>query len=128
MTKMIHKLQIEKTFKTPSIQFDPDKGILEIEGRSIQNIPRDFYAPILNWIDNYNPKKGVKIMVRIQFYYYNTPSSKCILEILRKLEALHKRGHKVKIRWEYEQGDDDTLNSGETLKGLVDLPFDIVLI
>jgi len=53
---------------------------------------------------------------------------KCIRELLRKLEALHKRGTKVEIRWECEEGDDDSLSVGEGFKSLENLPFDIVVL
>ncbi|MBL4657134.1 MAG: DUF1987 domain-containing protein [Flavobacteriales bacterium] len=125
---MIEKLQIDETFKTPSIQFDPDIGTLEIEGRSILDIPRDFYTRILDWLDKYRPKKGLEISVRIQFYYYSTPSVKYIREIFKKMEALHQRGHKIEIKWECEEGDDDTLRDGEGFKVLVNLPFEIVIV
>ena len=39
--------------------------------------------------------------------YFNTATSKLILDILGKLEELHEAGHPVKVLWFYEVDDED---------------------
>ena len=47
-------------------------------------------------------------------------------DILRKLEALYKKGFKVKVVWQYEKEDEDSKEYGEDYKAILSLPFEIV--
>ena len=42
----MEKLLINSTETTPLVSFDPDNGLLEIEGRLIPEDVGDFFAPI----------------------------------------------------------------------------------
>lgn len=125
----MHKLIITSTETTPQINFDPEKGILEIEGRLIPEDVGTFFAPIFEWIDNFLPDDKQKlIIVRFCLFYYNTSSSKRILNIMKKLDALYLAGVNLKIRWEYEEGDEDSIQEGQDYKTFLKAPFEIVKI
>jgi len=81
---------IEGTPKTPSIKFDPSEGVFEISGRSIPENSVEFYRPLLEWLDQYKEVPLEKTVVKIRLEYFNTSSSKCILDVFKKLEAIHK--------------------------------------
>ena len=102
------KLIIEGTGTTPRVNFDADKGLLEIEGRLIPEDVGDFFAPIFAWIDNFSPEKEKLITVRFCLFYYNTSSSKRIFNMMKKLDALYLQGANLKITWEYEEGDEES--------------------
>jgi len=121
----MEKLIIKETFDTPAVNFDANKGVLEIEGRSILADPEVFYKPILKWLDEYRPGKGTKTVVRLQFYYYNTKSTEYILYLLKKIDELHKKGFDVKIKWEYEEGDEDAVSDGEKFGSMLSVPFEV---
>ena len=121
----MEKLIIKETFETPGVNFDPEKGVLEIKGRSILADPKDFYKPILKWLHEYRPGKGTKTVVRLQFYYYNTKSTQYILDLLKKTDALYKKGFDVKIKWEYEEGDEDAVSDGEQFGSMLSVPFEV---
>jgi hypothetical protein len=120
------KLIIENTETTPLVNFDPDKGILEIEGRLIPEDVGDFFAPIFAWIDNFTPDKENLITVRFCLFYYNTSSSKRIFSLMKKLDSLFVQGVNLKVRWEYEEGDEDSIQEGEDYKSFLKVPFEIV--
>ncbi|MCX6294561.1 MAG: DUF1987 domain-containing protein [Bacteroidetes bacterium] len=122
----MEKLLINSTETTPLVSFDPDNGLLEIEGRLIPEDVGDFFAPIFVWLENYLPENNKPILVRFCLFYYNTSSSKRIFNIMRKFDALYLKGIDLKIRWEYEEGDEDTVQEGEDYKTFLKVPFEIV--
>jgi hypothetical protein len=61
--------------------------------------------------------------VNIQLEYFNTSSSKCILDVFKKLEAIYKSGNEVVINWFYEEDDEDMLEAGEDYQSIIKIPF-----
>ncbi|MBI2967167.1 MAG: DUF1987 domain-containing protein [Bacteroidetes bacterium] len=120
------KLIIPETPRTPMVNFDPDAGIFEIRGRSIPENPEKFYTPLVEWLDRYTVKQDCPVTVKVLLYYYNTASSKRVVELFRKLDEVHKKGTIMKIIWEYERGDDDARWDGETMAKIISVPFEFV--
>ena len=120
---MIDNLIIETTVKTPEVKLNSN-GFLEISGKSIPENSIAFYQPLYAWIDNYATNPAAKTELKISLEYFNTSSSKCLLDVLRKLDVLNKSGKSsVSVTWYYEDGDDDMLEAGDDYKSLVPLPF-----
>ena len=86
----MEKIAIEGSPKTPTINFDTEKGLLEIKGRSIPENSIEFYKPLVDALEKYALKPQATTGVTIQLEYFNTSSSKCILDVFKKLEAIHK--------------------------------------
>ena len=95
-------ISIEGTTKTPTITFDTGKGVFEIKGRSIPENSIEFYKPLVDWLEKYAAKPQGTTNVNIQLEYFNTSSSRCILDVFKKLEAINKGGSQVIINWYYE--------------------------
>lgn len=116
-------INIESTPKTPSVTFDAVQGILVIKGRSIPENSVEFYRPMMEWLDKYSAQPTKKTNVNIQLEYFNTSSSKCILDIFKKLEAMHKKGNEIVINWFYEEDDEDMQEAGEDYQAIIQIPF-----
>lgn len=119
-------IKIEGTPKTPSVSFDAGKGLLEIKGRSIPENSIEFYKPLIEWLDVYGASPAPLTTVDIQLEYFNTSSSKCILDVFKKLESIYKSGHEVVINWYYEEDDEDMLEAGEDYQSIIKIPFKMV--
>ena len=117
---------IEGTQKTPSVKFDGKTGIIEIKGRSIPENSIEFYKPLVDWLEEYAKKPIEKTQVNVQLEYFNTSSSKCILDEFKKLEAIHKAKHDVVINWYYEEDDEDMLEAGEDYESIIRVPFKMI--
>ena len=119
-------LVIEGTQKTPVVEFDPQKGVLEIKGRSIPENSIEFYKPLVDWLEDYSDSTTSKTVVNIHLEYFNTSSSKCILDVFKKLESIHKSNNEVVINWYYEEDDEDMLEAGEDYESIIRVPFKMI--
>ena len=119
-------ISIEGTPKTPTVKFDAEQGIIEIKGRSIPENSIEFYKPLVDWLEDYKSDPLPKTKVNIQLEYFNTSSSKCILDVFKKLEAIHKSKNEVEINWFYEEDDEDMLEAGEDYESIIRIPFKMI--
>ena len=119
-------ISIEGTPKTPTIPFDTGNVVVEIKGRSIPENSIEFYKPLVDWLEKYAAKPQSTTSVNIQLEYFNTSSSKCILDVFKKLEAINKGGSQVTINWYYEEDDEDMLEAGEDYQAIINVPFRMV--
>ena len=119
-------IKIKGTDDTPNIILDKDNDIFEISGRSLPEDVSTFYEPILNWLDEYAENPNPKTVFFFFFVYFNTASSKLLLDILMKLEEMHENGNEVLIKWHYPEDDEDMQEAGEEYAEIVDVPFEQV--
>ncbi len=120
-------LEIKGTNKTPYIKFDPNTGVLEMKGRSIPENAVEFYKPLVDWLDKYAQDPKEHTVVNVQLEYFNTSSSKCILDVFKKLEDINKQeGKEVVINWYYEEDDEDMLEAGEDYQSILKIPFKMI--
>ncbi|PCJ85993.1 MAG: nuclear pore complex subunit [Flavobacteriales bacterium] len=122
-------LTIRGTPKLPMVNLDAEKGLVEIKGRSIPENSIAFYEPLVNWLNEYSKNPQPQTVFNIHLEYFNTSSSKCILDVFKKAENIHNDGKsKVVVNWYYEEDDDDMLEAGEDYQSIVDLPFEMIAV
>ncbi len=118
-------ITLQESPKTPYILMDPEKGLIEIKGRSIPENSVEFYRSVNNWLNEYAQGDMKPTKVRFQLEYFNTSSSKCILDIFKKLEAMHRKGWDVNISWCYDEDDEDMYESGEDYQSILSCPISL---
>ncbi|HQW06418.1 MAG: DUF1987 domain-containing protein [Flavobacteriales bacterium] len=124
----MESLQLEGNPKTPTVNFDPETGLFELKGRSIPENSIDFYKPLIDWLDRYGRSPKAKTALHVQLEYFNTSSSKCILDLFKKLEGIRATGNEVTVLWHYEADDEDMLEAGEDYAGIINIPFKMIQI
>jgi hypothetical protein len=107
----MERIVIEGTPKTPTISFDMVSGKLEIRGRSIPENSIEFYKPLVEHLEQYAGKPQ---------------SATNVLDVFKKLEAIHKGGSATIINWYYEQDDEDMLEAGEDYQAIISVPFKMI--
>ncbi|OQX96834.1 MAG: nuclear pore complex subunit [Bacteroidetes bacterium 4572_128] len=120
------KISITGSPKTPFVNFDAKEGLVEIKGRSIPENSIEFYKPLVDWLDLYTKSPQKMTNVNIQLEYFNTSSSKCILDVFKRLETIYKARNEVIINWFYEEDDEDMLEAGEDYESIINIPFKMV--
>ncbi|GAB4378254.1 MAG: DUF1987 domain-containing protein [Salibacteraceae bacterium] len=118
-------IKIEGTPKTPTVNFDAETGKLEIKGRSIPENAVEFYKPLVDWIGAYGEVAKPNTEVNIQLEYFNTSSSKCILDVFKKLESINGKTN-ITINWYYGEDDEDMLEAGEDYQAIINIPFKMI--
>jgi hypothetical protein len=118
-------LQIEPTDETPKIVLDPDNNIYEFVGKSLPEDVTTFYGPVLDWLDEYGESPNEKTVFDFKLVYFNTASSKLILDILFKLEEIADTGADLSVVWHYQEDDEDMQEAGEEYADLVEMPFEL---
>jgi SiaC family regulatory phosphoprotein len=119
-------IKIQGTEDTPKIMLDAENDFFEISGRSLPEDVSSFYEPVLNWLNEYAENPKAKTVFNFKLTYFNTASSKLLLDILMKLEEMHEKGQDVLIKWHYPEDDEDMAEAGEEYSDIVDVPFEQV--
>lgn len=122
----MEKLMITGTEDTPNIVLDPENGVYEISGRSLPEDVVSFYQPVLNWLNEFEASPIPDIDFVFKLDYFNTASSKLILDILLKLDDIFTAGNGINIKWHYMELDTDLEEAGEEYSELVEIPFDLI--
>lgn len=122
----MENLTLEGSAKTPTVSFDSDNGVLELKGRSIPENSIEFYKPLNDWIDTYGSTPKPNTIVDVKLEYFNTSSSKCILDLFKQLEKLNAGNTEVKVNWYFEEDDEDMEEAGEDYQAIIDLPFKMI--
>jgi len=110
----------------PKIILDKKNNIFEFSGRSILSNAADFYSHIIKWFEKYGENPNPETVVVFKFTYFNTSSSKMLLDVLELLGEISAAGNKIKIKWYYESDDEDMFDGGEQYSELVDIPFELI--
>jgi hypothetical protein len=113
-------LNLEGTEDTPKIILDKKNGIFEISGRSLPEDSAEFYRPVLEWIGKYSEGANPATEFVFKLEYFNTASSKLILDVLSALEDI--KG--MKIMWYFHEDDEDMEEAGQEFSELVEIPFE----
>jgi len=119
-------LKIVGTEDSPQITLDLDANIMELEGRSLPEDVNTFYEPVLSWLEEYSKNPLENTVFNFKLTYFNTASSKVILDILTQFEEMIEEGHQVLVRWHSPDEDEDMQEAGEEYAEMVDVPFEMV--
>lgn len=114
-------INLEGTEDTPKIILDKTNKIFEISGRSLPEDSADFYQPVLEWLREYAKDPLSETIFDFKLEYFNTASSKLILDILTALEDIEN----TKIQWYFYEDDEDMEEAGEEFSELVDVDFEL---
>jgi len=118
-------INIAATEDTPKVVLDHVNKIFEISGRSLPEDVVVFYQPVMQWLEDFEKAPIANMELLIKLEYFNTASSKLILDILLKLEEIFQNGTQLKVKWYFLSSDTDMKEAGEEYSEIVGLPFEI---
>lgn len=120
-------IEIEPTYKSPKVVFNPSDGNFTIEGKSILVNVDEFYAPLLNWMDEFVSQPTTKqVNFTFDVEYFNIASTKRFLFFLFKLLQLKEKGIQINIVWRYVNDDQYGLETGKDFEQMTKLPFEFL--
>ena len=109
----------------PEVIFDADSGVCEISGESYMEEAYKFYLPLINWIKEFVLNEKKTLTVNFKLIYFNTSSSRLILDILDILKKFKDDGNEIVVNWYYDPEDPDVKDEVEDFE--IESGMDIVL-
>lgn len=122
----MEKIYLAGTYDTPEIYLSKEESRFEFSGKSLPEDVNAFYGNVLAWIQEYVNSPNQTSFFNFRLTYFNTSSSKILLDIMMKLEEIKEKGKEVIIRWYYPEYDEDMLLAGKEYEEIVDLPFEFL--
>lgn len=110
---------------TPAIVLDKEANKFTFTGVSLPEDVKEFYAPVMSWIDAYFASPNPDTKFEFKMTYFNTASSKIILDIMYKLKDAIDEGHTVTIEWGFFEDDEEMQEAGEDFAEIVEIPITI---
>jgi len=108
----MNNLNIAQTKYTPEIALDTN-GTITLEGKSYPENTFEFYAPMIDWMNEYFETEAKDTTtVNIEITYFNSSSSKLFFDFFDVLEN-NSEDNKIKINWIYDEENESALEAGE---------------
>jgi len=119
-------LILDKTSDTPEVILDKISNQFLFAGSSIPENTKKFFQPIFDWIDQYVKEPNEETIVDFKMIYFNTSSTKSLLDIMIQFKQLAKKNKMLIINWYFPEDDEDMLEAGEGFSKMVRFPFNLI--
>ena len=122
----MESIYIQKTKKTPLINLNIKESLFQIKGPSFSEDIVDIYNPIIEWITESLPELENELICEMYFTVLNSASHKKIFQILIRLNSFLDNGKIIKVKWYYDEDDEDIMEMGEDLIELINVPIELI--
>ena len=122
----MEKIILESTLNSPRVVLDPEADMFEFSGESRPENVRNFYMPILEWLEKFGSEVSGACTFRFNFEYFNSTSAKYILDIFKVLHSIQEAGSDIHVKWHYEEDDEDMYEVGLEMSRMSGLSFDYI--
>lgn len=121
-------LVIKDKPNTPEIHFDPESNILSMAGESYPENAREFYQPVMKWVNEYLKQPGnQQVTVNIDLKYFNSSTAKILMNFFDTLEQAVINGKNIVINWLYDRRNLNAVEYGEDFQEDLDsIPFHLI--
>jgi hypothetical protein len=114
----IKNIFIDRTAKTPQIDFNQFTGELILFGRSIPENAAKVYEPLLAWINDYIKSPRHTTNLRLNLEYFNTSSSIWLAKMVTALSKISEVDYVLFIHLYFDIEDFESMDM-EELKNIV---------
>ncbi|MDP3556802.1 MAG: DUF1987 domain-containing protein [Bacteroidota bacterium] len=118
-------LVIPSTKKTPEIIFKAS-GDLMISGSSLPVNIKDFYQPILDWLEELKNSNPSTVSLAFDLDQINSSSTRIFLQIIRLIDTFNDGKFNFSIAWHYDKDDEDLLELGKGFQEIINRKFDFI--
>jgi hypothetical protein len=131
----MNRLYLPETEFTPEISLDIETRRFLFKGVSRPEDVFKFYEPSIDWlkqldqniITHTDAKYNIPV-INIEFHlsYFNSSSSKMLLQILEIVKKIQNKGIEIKIDWYYDEHDEQMYDDGMDLSETIDIQFNFI--
>ena len=119
-------LTIEATKSSPKVVLDCQTHRHSIIGESYPENSTEFYEPILEWLEEYVQTLDAQAHFVIELIYFNSSSSKALMDIFDILDEASQEGKAIVVDWMHDSDDEALQEYGDEFKeDVVGLDFNI---
>ncbi len=109
-------LVIKPTKSTPAVEFLAAEGRLLIQGESYPEHAVKFYEPVLQWIREYLASMAAPLRLTMDIVYFNSSSSKILMNLFDLLEEAAAGGRDVRVVWRHHEENESAQECGEEFR------------
>ncbi len=107
-------LLIEATKSTPKIHFQGSESLMEISGESYPENAVSFFSSLFEWVEAFLRRPVTDpIRLTVSLTYFNSSSSRALLDLFDLLDAAATSDRDVVIEWRYDAENDMAKEYGE---------------
>jgi hypothetical protein len=106
---------VEETAYTPAIALDETGRHIAIKGKSYPENVATFYGPFLTYLAE-KLAEGLPIVLDIALVYFNSSSSKILMNIFDMFEEAGLRGTQCGVNWLYDAENELAKECGEEFR------------
>jgi hypothetical protein len=118
------RLEIAETNNTLHIYFDASTGVFKIVGKSFPEDSKEFYRPVIEWMDLFILSKPAAFKIEFNLFYLSSSSIISVKQLLMRVAELKAAGTDTTVIWNYDEDDDDIKKTGEDYQKLSKLVFE----
>ena len=116
-------MKIEMTDKTPEVELCTKSYAYSIKGESFPENVKDFYAPVLEYIErDLKTSCGNTINLNLQLIYFNSSTARILCTLLEMFDDAASNNI-VNINWIYRRNDDNIEEMGSDFQEIVSTAF-----
>ena len=116
-------LLLEATEDSPFILFDPNKGHLKIQGRSLMVDASTYLKILTDWLRTYISNPQPLSILEIHLEHISTSSHSMLIYLLEEINKYYIMGHHFEVMWIYHTEDEYLKDVGEELQEMFDVPI-----
>jgi hypothetical protein len=110
----------------PIVNFNAETGICELAGESYMEETYKFYSPLIEWLKQYISEVNKPLVMNVKLSYFNTSSSRLILDIFELISKYKSDGGKANVNWYYDKEDPDMKDEVEDFRVEADLEIKLI--
>ena len=111
-----------KTRNTPNILHDLSSNFILFEGDCTPEDAVEFFDSFIPDLVQLNKTNNIKKLV-FELNYYNSSSSKCLLDFFITLSKTPTIKNNITIEWKHDKDDYELKEAGENFKGITNLNY-----
>ena len=103
----MENLELKGAKGVPTVLFNIQSGSIELIGQSYQETAVVYFEKLMQHLDEYIAEIRKPLTVNFKLTYFNSGSSKRILNILFKLSEYKENNGDVTVNWHFDEEDMD---------------------
>jgi hypothetical protein len=115
-----------KTDDTPEIVFDLQTFTLSVSGNSYPENCELVYLPVIEFLGTYDFKNNKRLNLNFYFNLINSTSVVYVAQLFSKLSAIADKDILIKVKWSYDEFDEELKELGERFSSISNLPFEYI--